>query len=98
MNQVSLLFIHRFTVSSNKMLLDIFSGLARVVSRCISLPLYNVFCVVSLSNMSYNTMNCIFLIGIAVRARSVYLFVPTFVIWIIEWWGAVGKRVSWQGQ
>lgn len=38
--------------------------------------------VVALFYVTYKMIKCIFFIGIAIRARSVYLFVSSFVYWI----------------
>lgn len=79
MNLVSLLFVLEFPVPSYKILWDAFSGFARIVNRYILIPWYNILRVVSLFYMLYNTIDCIFVIGIAVRARSSYLFLWTLV-------------------
>lgn len=72
MNIVLLLFVHTFSARSNKILCDVFSGFDRVLGRCVSISLYNLFPVASFSYMSHNSINCIFLICIAIDAWSVY--------------------------
>lgn len=61
----------------------------------LSMPSYNVLSFASLSYMSYNTIDCIFLIYISVAALSVYLFVSTFIDWLFRQWRAAGKWESW---
>lgn len=65
------------------MLWDDFSRFDRVVGRFISIPSYSVFSFVSRSNMSHGTIVGVIFIGTAVGVLSVYLFVSTFVVWII---------------
>lgn len=80
------------------MSLDLLSRNPPVTGRCIFIPLYNVFCDVSLFYMSYNTIDCIFLIAIAVGARSVYVFLTPLVVESIRLHSAVGRWVSWHFQ
>lgn len=83
MNLVLLLFAHTFPVPSDKTLWHVFSWFICVVILCISIPSYNVLDVVSVSDMLYSTVDCIFFIVLTVGSCSVCLFVLTFVVWTI---------------
>lgn len=52
-------------------------GFDCVFGLCILIPFFSVFCVVLIANMMGNFVDYMFLIGIAVGARSVYMFVST---------------------
>lgn len=91
MNLVSFLNLYTFPVFRNEVVLEILRAFDRVVSWCKSRPLYNILCIVSLSDMSDNTVDCIYLIGIGVGARFVFMFVSTFVVRTIRPWSAVGR-------
>lgn len=80
MNSDLRLFLYPFPVFSNKILWAVLSAFDVVVYQCIFIPSYNVLRVVFLSSMSYNTAAYIFLIRIAVGARSVYLAVSIFIV------------------
>lgn len=69
-----------------------FNGFDFDVSRRKFMPSCIVLCVVSVFIMSNNTIDCIFVTGIAVGVRTVHLFASTFVVWIIwEWSRSVGE-------
>lgn len=76
-----LFFGDTFPVSSDEKFWDVFSEFDCVVSSCMSILSHSVFCVAFLFYMSYNTISYMFLVGIAVEARSVDLFDLTFVVW-----------------
>lgn len=89
------MFPNAFPLFSSKLLRHVFNGFYRVVRWGITILLYNVLRFVSLSEMSYNTINCILWIeAIAIRALLWYLFVLSIVVWIALRWSAIDGWVS----
>lgn len=65
---VLFLFAHMFPVFSSKCFWDVFREFDFVVGRCISIPPYNELRFISLSYISCNTIDCIFVTGTAMES------------------------------